>query len=147
MKKILFAFILLLISIGFVNAEEFPHLNDLRIENASDQIDFVPGVESYVVTIDDGEDKLDIVYDVKNEYHVAIIGNDKLKNGDKVFIEVTSRDNEKVTVYTIAVVKKDIKNDTKKEKKTSPFKFIWIAILFIGFLGLVFFFANVKTGS
>ena len=147
MKKILFVLMMFLISIGFVKAAECPHLKNLKIENAAEQIDFGPEIESYLVTIDDGDDHLIINYDAKSEYNITIIGNVDLKKGDKVFIEVASKDNERVTVYTIAVVKKDIKNDTAKEKKTSPFKFIWIAILFIGFLGLVLFFANVKTGN
>ncbi len=124
---------MLFVFVGVVKAEEWPYLENLRIRNALNDIQYDKEKNDYLVTIAAEDTKLDLDYTVDEEYEVVIDGNNNLKTRSKVTIEVIDGDN--TNIYTLTINKKEVEKEEKKETKKEEDKANnnWIFIL----LGIV----------
>ena len=103
-------------------------LSELKIEDYD--IEFDPAVHTYTVKIKN-EDQLVIDYTAGNENsNVVISGNEKLKNGSVITIEVTAEDGS-VSRYEITV---------KKSGGSKLFLFIILGLILLGGVGALLYF-------
>ena len=131
MKKVLFGLLMLFVFVGIVKAEEWPYLEDIKVNNALQEIEFDKEKNDYLVYLSNEDTKLDIDYVVDEEYEVLVDGNENLKTNSKVTIEVV--DGDKTNTYTLTIIKKEVdkkeKKDSKKEEKKSSHTLIIVGIL------------------
>ena len=100
------------------------YLKSIIIKNHD--INFDPNVFNYNITLGEGEDKLDILYQAGDGYTATVEGNENLKDGSVVKI-IVEKDGETVE-YKFKV--------SVEEKKTGGSIILYVAL---GLLGLVVF--------
>lgn len=111
------------------------YLSDLKIENYD--IEFNKTKQEYSLKIDKDVQKLDITAITEDENaKVSIKGNENLKDGSKITIEVKSTDND-IRIYTINIEKSSL----------SIVGIIIILVMFLSILAAIVKFINYKKNN
>ena len=111
------------------------YLSDLKIENYD--IEFSKTKQEYSLKIDKDVQKLDITVITEDENaKVSIKGNENLKDGSKITVEVKSTDND-IRIYTINIEKSSL----------SIVGIIIILVMFLSILAAIVKFINYKKNN
>ena len=106
MNRFILFFILMIFLVPCVEAES-SYLKDLSINNGYMTLDFDKLNSNYTIILNEGEDALDINYDLEDEYASLIIYNNYglLLSNKEVIIRVISSDEKSESLYHLNVIK------------------------------------------
>ena len=106
MSRFILFFILIMFLGPCVKAES-SYLKDLSINNGYMTLDFDKLNSNYTIILNEGEDALDINYDLEDEYASLIIYNNYglLLSNKEVIIRVISSDEKSESLYHLNVIK------------------------------------------
>lgn len=106
MNRFILFFILMIFLVPCVEAES-SYLKDLSINNGYMTLDFDKLNTNYTIILNEGEDALDINYDLEDEYASLIIYNNYglLLSNKEVIIRVISSDEKSESLYHLNVIK------------------------------------------
>ena len=106
MSRFILFFILMIFLVPCVKAES-SYLKDLSINNGYMTLDFDKLNSNYTIILNEGEDALDINYDLEDEYASLIIYNNYglLLSNKEVIIRVISSDEKSESLYHLNVIK------------------------------------------
>ena len=151
MNRFILFFILMMFLGPCVKAES-SYLKDLSINNGYMTLDFDKLNNNYTIILNEGEDALDINYDLEDEYASLIIYNNYglLLSNKEVIIRVISSDEKSESLYHLNVIKEsdetvsnmneqialEIKKTTKVHIESIIAGICFLSILFV--LGKLF---------
>ena len=140
MKRLVFFFFLLIISIGIVKADEWCYLDSLSIKNVDYDIGFNSKKYDYYLPVPLDVSSLNLDYTYTTDCKIEVEGNENLKEGDnKVLIKLTKGNYE--TTYRITVNKHYMDNGKKEEQEKFPIVYVGfifgVAAIVIGIISIV----------